>query len=105
MLVHGERLGTRRREVAGVAPHIRDAQFIDGRALDSIGRTKQAMERYNMVLQLAPKESSEAQYCCAVCSGLRDAQPTTRTARTSDGMILFIFLSHNDRTETFQALA
>ncbi len=66
-LTSGDAAGAHRWAEQAVAlyPHHYGAQFIDGRALDSLGRANEAVERYSAVVQLAPEQSSERQFCVA----------------------------------------
>jgi tetratricopeptide (TPR) repeat protein len=60
-------------EAVALYPVHYGAQFIDGRALDSLGKTSEAMERYHAVVELAPKESKESQFCAARIAQLEGA--------------------------------
>jgi len=58
-------------QAVALYPHHYGAQFIDGRALDAQGNLKQAVERYDAVIQLAPRESREHQFCAARIAEIR----------------------------------
>ena len=63
----GDAVGAHRWAAQAVTlyPHHYVAQFINGRALDAMGKSSEALTCYNAVVQLAPEESSERKYSAA----------------------------------------